>query len=339
MRRVQDRFSPRAVILLYHRIASPESDPYRLRVTPEHFAEHLAVIRELGQPMHLSELAQGVRDRKLPDRAVCVTFDDGYADNLGTARQLLERHDVPATVFVTTGIDGRTREFWWDELEGLFLQPGRLPEKLSLEVGNQQFEWELADGAGIGSDELQRHSAWTIPDPDGPESGNHPTDRHRVFCDLYRLIRRLDVVERRQLLDHLLRWAGREQVVRPTRRALDLEDISRLEQDGLVQVGAHTVNHPALPSLSAQDQRAEVVRNKAELERRLGHQVKSFAYPDGMHCDASVAEVRAAGFSLACACSYRAVRRGSDVFLLPRVAAFDTDGDQFARALQPHLST
>ena len=48
-----------------------------------------------------------------------VTFDDGYADNLYEALPVLQRFDIPATVFVSTDAVVQAREFWWDELERL----------------------------------------------------------------------------------------------------------------------------------------------------------------------------------------------------------------------------
>ena len=66
-------------------------------------------------PMQLAELVAGVGSDNLPRRAVAVTFDDGYADNLYNAKPILTALDVPATVFVTTGNLGK--QFWWDELD------------------------------------------------------------------------------------------------------------------------------------------------------------------------------------------------------------------------------
>jgi peptidoglycan/xylan/chitin deacetylase (PgdA/CDA1 family) len=106
------------IILLYHRIARTEWDPWSLCVTPEHFAEHLEVLKKY-RCVPLSQIQTGswrLSSRGLP---VAITFDDGYADNLHEARRLLELYDTPATFFLTTGYLGAAREFWWDELERL----------------------------------------------------------------------------------------------------------------------------------------------------------------------------------------------------------------------------
>src|SRR6266404_5015149 len=136
-----------ALILAYHRVAALPFDPQLLSVTPDHFAEHLEVLHRYYRPTRLRQLAQTPESGVSSSRAVVITFDDGYADNLYNATPLLERYDVPATVFVTTGYVDATREFWWDELERLLLQPGTLPETLSLSVNRKRSEWTLGKGA------------------------------------------------------------------------------------------------------------------------------------------------------------------------------------------------
>ncbi len=115
------RRRPRDVILLYHRIAKTARDPWSLCVTPEHFAQHLEVLRT-SQRIPLDQIHTRKWRRGKPARRVVITFDDGYADNLHEAAPLLERHETPATFFITTSYVGGTREFWWDELERVVSQ-------------------------------------------------------------------------------------------------------------------------------------------------------------------------------------------------------------------------
>ena len=50
-----------------------------------------------------------MRDGTLADNAVAITFDDGYAANIAHAVPVLREHDVPATMFVTSGSIGGAR--------------------------------------------------------------------------------------------------------------------------------------------------------------------------------------------------------------------------------------
>ncbi len=103
------------IILMYHRIASLEHDPWSLCVSPRHFAEHLDVLRKYRR-IRLDALGVvGWSIRRKP--SVAVTFDDGYADNFRAALPLLRRYDTPATCFIATGYIDSPGEFWWDELE------------------------------------------------------------------------------------------------------------------------------------------------------------------------------------------------------------------------------
>src|SRR5690606_37807585 len=106
-RRALARHHGAVAVLLYHRVADAPRDPQQLAVAPERFAAHLEVLAATCTPVALGEAAARLRSpRGLPPRAVAVTFDDGYRDNLHTAKPLLERHGVPATVFVASGYVG-----------------------------------------------------------------------------------------------------------------------------------------------------------------------------------------------------------------------------------------
>jgi peptidoglycan/xylan/chitin deacetylase (PgdA/CDA1 family) len=108
-----------AVILLYHRVANLQSDLWKLAVTPERFSEQLELMRGAFTVIALRELVERLPAGTLAPRSLVITFDDGYRDNLHTAKPLLEHHGLPATVFVVAGYVDAKRDFWWDELEQL----------------------------------------------------------------------------------------------------------------------------------------------------------------------------------------------------------------------------
>ena len=109
----------KAAILLYHRVASPASDRWRMAVSPERFAEQLEVIAARFVPLRLEELVKRLAQDAAPEGAVAITFDDGYRDVLMAAKPLLEQRGVPATVFTVSGYIDSGRAFWWDVLEQL----------------------------------------------------------------------------------------------------------------------------------------------------------------------------------------------------------------------------
>ena len=329
--RIRGRIGPKSAILLYHRVADAPTDPYMLCVSPRHFEEHLRVISRLGTATHLDDLAEAVREGRVPHGSVSVTFDDGYADNLIAAKPLLEKYGVPATVFMTTGSSGRTREFWWDELERIFLGSGRLPERLDLRINGSAQSWMLGDAAGLGADDLQKHRKWNLLDD------SSPTARHEVFRSVYDLLQPMPIAQRTEVLDELLTWAGEESIVRDSHRALELEELAALVDGDTVRVGGHTVNHPALDSQPIAVQRQEITQCKAMLEDALHQPLRSFAYPYGYFSDATVAEVQSAGFDHACACLSRPVRTDSHPFMLPRIDVGNWTGEDFERRLQKHL--
>ena len=331
---VRNRVVQGAAILLYHRIAELPTDPQLLCVTPRHFEEHLEILRKEYSPVGLWELSQGYQQGSLPQRAVVVTFDDGYFDNFANAKPLLERYDIPATVFVTTGYIGPQREFWWDELERLLLQPGTLPQTLNLMINGKPHHWNLGEAAFYSEETYERHRTWNV------RTKNVCGPRQPLYSALHQLIRPLAHEEQRKMLDMLLEWAGMEPIVRSTHRTMSTDEVLCMAKGRLIDIGAHSVTHAVLSALPRAVQRTEIQGSKGRLEDIVGHSVTSFAYPYGGRFDYSaetVATVKQAGFNCACSSYEDNVRRGSDRFLLPRRIVFNWNGEEFARKLKQWL--
>jgi peptidoglycan/xylan/chitin deacetylase (PgdA/CDA1 family) len=322
----------RALVLLYHRIADEASDPFGLCVTPAQFEEHLQAIQRLGTPMALDELVAATRTSGVPEDAICLTFDDGYLDNFSAAGPLLEKYGIPATVFFTTGPAGRDREWWWDELERVFLQPGDLPDRLELEVNDRGYDWELGADRTYSAAQQEAHRGWHVNDVDAP------TGRHRVFREVYHRVQPLRQPERARVMDDLLRWAGIEpDQVREERQAMAGGQARDLVKGGLVSAGAHTISHPALPSQPGDVKRFEIAESKRMLEEWLDREVPGFAYPYGLYDDDTVGAVREAGFDFACSGDHGKVRHGCDLFLIPRIDVAPGGGESLISLFRAHL--
>src|ERR1700733_9441343 len=129
-------------ILMYHRIATPEVDPWRLSVSPERFEEQVQALCMRRTILSMNAFVSRLQSGVLPHDAVALTFDDGYLDNLLQAKPILETAGVPATVFLTTGRVGSDEEFWWDELARMVLTRAE-PLRASVTVETRGLEIKL----------------------------------------------------------------------------------------------------------------------------------------------------------------------------------------------------
>jgi peptidoglycan/xylan/chitin deacetylase (PgdA/CDA1 family) len=323
VKRLKKRTVEKAVILMYHRIARPHVDPWALAVSPAHFAEQIAILKKVAQPMSLTALDRAHRRGKIPERAVAVTFDDGYADNLYNAGPILKQHEIPATVFVTTANTENQREFWWDEWERICFTDRRLPQELKLELSGRSRNWKL--GEAIHRTESSGGSPWEAP------AGT----RLALYYSIWQELQQLTTAEREDTLDQLRNWAGDSEDTRSSHRPMNPEELRTLEAGGMVEIGAHTVNHPLLSAHSVSSQKNEIENSKAYLESLLRHPVRTFSYPFGGYNKQTLSIIRKAGFDCACSTAEATVWKWSNRFLLPRFTVLDWDGPTFeSRLLQ-----
>lgn len=302
--RLINRIDPPVIVLIYHRVTTLQSDPEMLAVTPENF---------LAQMRHLKETVPLVRFEedwtKVSKPAVCVTFDDGYADNALEALPILEEVGVPATFFISTGTIGTSAEFWWHELERIILEKQSLPSCFT--PANNSFG-----------------KSW----PTGT-----PGERRGFYREIVRLMNDADPKSRNNWLEQLRHWAQSETITADTHRTMTQDELRLLAGSSQVTIGAHTVTHSRLSNLSAEAQREEITASKAQLEAWLGREITAFSYPFGRRSEytkQSIALCSHAGFTKAAANFPGQAHRWTDPYQIPRHLVRDWPVDTFAAKLR-----
>jgi len=107
-------------VIVYHSISTPlEPMAGEIDISPERFEQQL---RWLSRRRRVVPLVETLCSRKYR-HVVAITFDDGYRDNLTVALPLLEKFQLPITLFVTAGFVDRDGYLSEEELRELSRHP------------------------------------------------------------------------------------------------------------------------------------------------------------------------------------------------------------------------
>lgn len=302
--RLINRIDPPVIVLLYHRVTTLPSDPEMLAVTPDNFR---------AQMRHLKETVPLVRFEedwaKISKPAVCVTFDDGYADNALEALPILEEVGVPATFFVSTGTIGTRSEFWWHELERLILEKQSFSLGFTLEDGSCERSWRTGS----------------------------LRERQECYHGIVQLMNDTDTEHRSNWLEQLRRWARTEEETSDSHRAMTVDELRLLAGSSLVTIGGHTVTHTRLSCLTPEAQRDEITASKRQLEEWLDREISTFSYPFGRRSDytqQSSALCRQVGFTKVAANFPGQAHRWTDPYQIPRHLVRNWPVEVFAARLR-----
>jgi peptidoglycan/xylan/chitin deacetylase (PgdA/CDA1 family) len=277
-------------ILLYHRVAKADIDPWNLAVAPDEFERQLAGLRK-KEVFPLRQFVRLHSQKKLPRNAVAITFDDGYACNALVAAPILVSFGYPATFFVVSDAIIHAEEFWWDQLEWIFHAPGF----------DYQTAMRLLTARSLnGSDAISNCAP------------------HAAFLELWDLVRRLSTPERRRYLNDLRGLIGLKKQVRATHRPMNAVELRKLAANPLFEIGGHTASHPSLPDLVEAQQEQEITFGARVLEETIGKSIRSFSYPHGCRAPATLQIVMSAGFDCAVTAEHRRVKSTDNPFELPR---------------------
>jgi peptidoglycan/xylan/chitin deacetylase (PgdA/CDA1 family) len=286
----------------------------------------------------LSELVQELAAGRYPSGTACVTFDDGYSDNLLNAKPILQECSVPATFFLTSGYLRGDRDFWWDALESPFFKKMRIPPTLEIEVERALLTFDFVGDTEYRDAAFAAHRGW--------RAWERPlSKRHVAYHRLWKALHRLPSPSRDRVLDTIQDWATPRAHVEGEQgeaadsggRPLSSDGVRQLAAGPGVEIGGHTVTHPCLSLLDRDAQEWEIVENKRRLEELLERPLRYFSYPHGELTDDTVSLLKQAGYEAAWTNKSFAVGPSTDLFRLPRVCVEDWSRRDFARKLKVHF--
>ncbi|MCL5958559.1 MAG: polysaccharide deacetylase family protein [Chloroflexi bacterium] len=303
-RAARERLLHPTEVVYYHRV-SPRlphatQPAFLTPISSDFFEEQVAFLARSYEMVPLDLLVQCIREGKpRPDRALAVTFDDGYRDNYEHAYPVLQKHRVPATIFLTAGIIDQGQVLWWDRIHRAVLNHKEWPVAYQLP-------------SEIYSDEFRRR--WDAYDPSSTEG------RCRISEDLVKHLKKAPDEVRIAVVDDLPQRLGVDRGEATGEDALlTWSEIREMAGDG-ISLGAHTLTHPSLDRIDSRKLKQELEGSKLLIEERLKRPVNLFAYPGGSGANSGAVRemLRRAGFSGAATNCPRSNTACTDSFTIGR---------------------
>lgn len=278
-------------ILIYHQVLEKTDSMRPSEPNAEVFRWHMKLIKKYYHPLSIPEALSHLANDTLPANAICVTFDDGYINNLDVACPILKEFGIPASVYIATAfIEGEN--MWNDRIIDLVAKPELFSINLS--------------ALGENSVEL-----------------GETTTRVLVAQKLINKIKYKPYKERKNLINTLY---NDNNVTENSRRMMSVNQIIELANYN-IEIGAHTAEHPILNVLNESEQRLQIKQSKERLTEILGSQVKGFAYPNGkidIDYDTRTRNiVEDLGFDYAVSTNWGVSDKQSDKYQLNRFSPWD----------------
>ena len=279
--------SARLSILIFHRVHAAPDPLFPHEPDATRFDAMMRYVSKTYRVLTLGQAVGHLNRDTLPPRSLVITFDDGYADNAEVALPILQRYGLRATFFVSTG----------------FLDGGRMWNDSVIECMRACRHGQI----DLGLFGLARFSL------------NNPAERTAVIDLLLPRIKYLTLPEREEAITGLQRLCGVAAL--PTNLMMDSDQVRDLHCSGM-EIGAHTVNHPILTSITSSEAEREIGDGKRGLEAIIDASVDVFAYPNGKpnqdYDHSHVAMAEKLGFIGAVSTAPGVAQTGDDVFQLPR---------------------
>ena len=254
-----------ARVVVYHGICT--SNPTRfnsLFVTKKTFEQHLRFYKKY---FHIVSLQDYYLGRFSNERFnICLTFDDGFANNYKYVLPLIEAYNVPGTFFVTAIRDAGYDILWNDCIA------------LAQKFGPQEFEF----GKEIFA--KNAHNAY-VSSADGRQ--------------LKEILRSESFTTKADIMKILEQWLPQQvkSSVTDYWMQMTISQIQELSRSRFAKVGCHSYYHNDLARHTLEEVKTESVRSKQFLENAIQKEVDALAFPYGSYTPETVNIAKSIGFT------------------------------------------
>jgi peptidoglycan/xylan/chitin deacetylase (PgdA/CDA1 family) len=283
-------------ILMLHRVTEQPGDRTsinrHLTIMPEFLDVLIGDMKAAGYAfVSMDEVHERMKRGGGTGRFAAITADDAYRDNLVEALPVLERHDVPITIYVAPGLTDGDVDLWWEAVEDIVRNVDLL---------------NMPDGARIDCSNSAR--------------------KQEAIDRLFHILQN-DIAEeeQRDFVRRLAVSAGIDARAESRKSLMNWEEIRLASSHPLVTIGAHTVHHYSLRRLSEDKALDEMMRSADLLEQKLGTRPLHFAFPYGYPTAVGCREValaEQAGFRTAVTTRHGLIQAGhaGHFHALPRIS-------------------
>lgn len=297
-----NRQKEKAIILMYHRIHDRGDGT---GISRKNFERQMEFIKGKMTPVSLIDIIDWLLKKKtIPQRAVAITFDDGYEDNFINGYPILRKFDIPATIFLTSGHIETTKVFWWDKVNEIIRKTNRPYINL------RDFQGFARNGYIYSPGSIMLNN------------GQSKMQAIKTITELFKTFEYNRINEAVALLQKTIDVEEREISGPPM---LNWHQIREMSNNG-IDFGAHTVTHVNLAGVSPDQAEEEINDSKRIIEENINKPVHGFAYPYGLeqHFNGQTKKnVKNSGFHYACSAITGTISIGSDIYSLKRVSMPD----------------
>jgi len=296
------RYAGAGVCLMYHSITDKKPVANQLNpildigVHKENFEEQIQYVAKNYNCIDLPTAVELLKKNRLPKKSVVITLDDGYKDNLTIALPILKKYNVPATIYITTGLIDRMSTFWWFEQSDIINKNS----EISFVFNNNNYYFNLKT--------FEKKLA--------------------TYAELNQLFKTLDLQQQNDLMQQLRKDNSTKYDY--SEHILTWPEVIELSKENLITIGAHTINHPVLSRLNESQTKDEIILSRKLIENKIQASVEHFSYPYGGINEAGDREynmARESNFASAVTttCGYLQNNNANSLYALPRIGVNFTD--------------